>query len=289
MTVIGGTQAKRKDKISTMKNVKTIMKTGAILMVAATLFFAACKKNNSSASEDVGYGQDQAQLEKTSSDAQTISDQAYASTNGALAGYRTAATTLSTCAVITKDTVNGVITVNFGTSDCPCNDGSYRRGEVIIHYTGKYLQQGSVHTITYSNFFVNDNQVTGSKTVTNTGTNVQGQTSWSVVVNDSVILANNGGIISWTGNRTRTMTSSAPVTYSITGSGTLTRANGAVISYTITNPLIFSTICEWVEQGTVSFTLANGKTAIIDYGNGVCDALATVSYNGKTYNVTLKK
>ncbi len=266
-----------------MKNVRSMLKAGTAVIAGGMLLFAACKKSTT-ASEDVGYSQDQGQLEKTSNDVQTISDEAYASTNGTLANYRTAATTLGGCAIITKDTVNGVITVNFGTTDCLCNDGNYRRGEVIIHYTGKYLVQGSVHTITYSSYYVNDNQLTGSKTVTNTGNN-----TWSVSVNDSLILANNAGTISWTGSRTRTLTSLQPVTYSITGSGTLTRANGAVISHTITSPLIVAAGCAWIEQGTVSFTLSNGKIATVDYGSGTCDALATVTYNGRTYNVTLRR
>jgi len=274
-----------------MKSVKTILKAGSALLVAGVVFFAACKKNDSTASatEDVSYGQEQAQLEKTSDDVQTIGDQAYESMDGKLSTYRTAATTLSSCATITKDTVNGIITVNFGTVDCRCNDLNYRRGEVIIHYTGRYLATGSVHTITFSNYFVNDNQLTGSKTVTNAGTNASGQIYWNVSVNDSILLANNAGIISWTATRTRTLTSSTPITYSITGGGSLTRANGAVVTHTITSPLIITAGCAWIEQGTVADTLSNGKTAILDYGNGVCDALATVTYNGHTYNITLRR
>lgn len=273
-----------------MKNVKTLLNIGTAVAVCGVLFFAACKKSTTSAAEDVGYSQDQAQLEKTSDDVQTMSDEAYQSTTGNLADYRTQATTLGGCATITKDTVNGIITINFGTTDCLCRDGNYRRGEVIVHYTGRYMDAGSVHSITFNNYFVNDNQVTGSKTVTNMGTNSQGQTYFDISVNDSIILANNSGTISRTGTRVRTITSSsAPIQYSITGSGTLTRANGAVISHTITSPLIITQGCAWIEQGVVDFTLANNKTAILNYGNGTCDAEATVTYNGHTYNVTLRR
>ncbi|MBS1775636.1 MAG: hypothetical protein JSS64_05070 [Bacteroidetes bacterium] len=278
---------------------RTLLFVSAIAVVGATTFLPSCKKDKQATDDgDTGYATDHARLEKTFDDVQNITDEA--ATTGTLANLRTTAdySILSACATVTRDTISvpHTVTVDFGTSNCLCADGRYRRGQIIVSYNGHYRDSASVHAITFNNFFVNNNQVTGSKSVTNMGHNNLGQTYFSIAINGSIILANNAGTISWISSRIRTWVAGESTlvrsddAYDISGSATLTRANGVGVNINITSPLHVAVSCPWIEQGVVTFTPvapAAFKSRTLDFGNGTCDALAVLTIGNKTYNVTL--
>jgi len=273
-----------------MKKYVMLFNVGAVaLTLSIFVFVAACHKTTKTAAEDTSYATDYAKAEKTFNDVQTVSDQA-ATVTGNMA-YRTTATTGSGCATVTHsfNGTDSVLTINFGTTDCVCHDGSTRRGEIIVTYTGHYADSGSVHNITFNNFFHNDNQVLGTKTVTNMGHNSLGQVYFNVNINCSIVKAN-GETHSANWNRVRTwITEGTPNVYSITGSGTLIRPNGRTVGVNITTPLIVSSDCRWIEAGTIVHTMPNGLTRTVNYGNTpACDNQAVVTLpNGTTQNITL--
>lgn len=280
---------------------RKIVSFAAFTVFAATLTFTACKrdKNNNSnvdVEEDTYYADDQARMDQTFSDAQTLSDQAYDFGSVQMKGGVNP-TILGSCATVTRDTTSTPrkITIDFGTTNCLCNDGRYRKGKIIITYTGKYRDSGSVHTIGFDGYYVNNNQVLGNKTVTNMGKNSSGQSYFNISVNGMMILNTTGDTISHVASRTRTWIAGESTTalsddvYSITGSGTNTRANGKMVNYTITSPLTLALNCRWIEQGTVDITPAGAtKARTLDYGSGTCDDQATITVNGKTRTITLR-
>jgi hypothetical protein len=153
---------------------------------------------------------------------------------------------------------------------------------------------GSSHTITFDNYFVNDNQVTGTKTVTNTGVNASGQPVFTINVTGSIIRSGGAGTISWTSSRTRTWITGYNTgnwrddVYEITGTGTVTRASGKTFDINITTPLHVALDCKWIESGIVQITPQGSNVRTLDYGSGTCDDQATLTLNGKTYSVTLR-
>jgi hypothetical protein len=259
---------------------------------ASLLLFTACRKLKDT--EDTGFGTDHATLEKTFSDVQSIADMA--STDGGLANYKLAPTLLGGCATVTKDTISSphLMTIDFGATNCLGADGNYRRGKIIVTYTGHYKDPGSSHTITFDNDFVNDNEVRGAKTVTNTGVNSSGQPQFSINVNGSVLLSGGNGTISWISSRTRTWISGYTTgdwkddVYEISGTGTITRVSGRTFDINITTPLHVALDCKWIESGIVQITPQGGNIRTLDYGNGTCDAQANLTVNGKTYSVSLR-
>ncbi len=217
-------------------------KLAAAITAFATLSvftFSACNRLKKDATdEDTGYAADHASLEKTFSDAQSIADEADdAGTGGSMASYRIAGggpTVLGQCANIIKDTTTNThkLTVDFGATNCLCKDGNYRRGKIIIAYTGRYRDMGHIHTISFDNYFVNDNQVTGTKTVSYNSNDAAGNPKYDISVDGQIILANSAGTLSWTSTRTRTWLQGYTTkdwsddVYEISGSGNVTRANG---------------------------------------------------------------
>ena len=269
---------------------------GALAITAGSLaFLASCNKNKKTdAAEDTGYASEHSIAEKSFNDAGSIADQASTVTSGSTLGYKTTELT-SACATVTRTT--GSIVIDFGTTDCLCNDGRLRRGKILVNYTGNYSDSGSVRTITFDNYYQNDNNVAGTKTVTNMGHNSLGQPYFNVTVNGTVTLAS-GGTISTSWNRVRTwtdgyntLTDFTDDKYTVTGTGTLTRASGAVVNIAIptTTPLVFAAGCRWIEAGTLTFTLPSGLTRSINYGTTAnCDNQAVLTLpSGTTYNITL--
>jgi hypothetical protein len=281
---------------------RTILRTGALIITASVLTLAACKRDNnnnsapalSSADDNGGYASDATKAEQTSNDVISIADAAAATNSGS--NLRTTGTTIGGCATVTNDTTvtPHVLTINFGTTDCTCLDYKNRRGEIIVTYSGHYKDSGSTHKITYSNYFVNDNQLTGSKTVTNMGTNGSGQVYYSVTVNDSLNIGGDS-VITWVGNRTRTWLAgySTPERsddeYLITGTTNLTRANGHVFTFDITTRLQVANACPFIEAGVVDISSTTFATSphILDYGTGNCDNEAQLTIGAHTYNITL--
>lgn len=272
----------------------------AAMTVSVFIFTAACHKSTTALNSDDngGYASDNQKMEQNSNDAVAIADVAASSANGVNGNLRTTGTTgLGHCATITRDTAGTTytLTINFGTSDCPCLDGKNRRGSIIVTYNGNYFDSGTVRTITYSNYYVNDNQLTGKKTVTNMGTNPSGQVYYTVVVNDTLNLGTGNGQIVWSGNRTRTWLTgySTPLdrtddSYLISGTTSLTRANGNTFNMAITTPLQVAYGCPWIEAGVVAITGPGGITRTLNYGSGNCDAEAQLTIGTHTYNITLR-
>jgi hypothetical protein len=274
-----------------MRHSKLLLCFSAVAITLSVIIFTAACNKNKNTPEDTGYASDHVVSEQTFNDVQSISDQA-ATTTGNMA-YRTTATTGGPCATVTHS--NDTIYINFGQTDCVCKDGRKRRGEIIVTYTGgSYSTVGSVHTVTFNNFYQNDNKVTGYKTVTNMGNNAAGQPYFNIHVEGAVTL-DAGGTISAVWDRVRTWTAgyNTPTdftddVYEITGLGKLTRANGNVININISKPLVVATSCHWVEAGSITYSFGN-KSRVLNYGDTPnCDDLATITLgNGNIRNITL--
>jgi hypothetical protein len=283
-----------------------LFKNALLLSAALTVGLVACKKtddttnNNNSANvsdEDRGYGADQARLERENNDVIAIADIAAKTGHNNLL-KTTEMNELSGCATITHDTVLNLITIDFGNTPCTGIDGKNRSGKILVSYTGQYKDSGSNHSISFDNYVVNGNQITGSKTVSNMGTNNSGAYYYTITVTDTVwmgTVTSNNGFICWNGNRTRTWVSGyntntrSDDSYDISGTTTVRRLNGNMFIATITSPLRIAFGCAWISQGTIQFTPQNNtnNSRVLDYGNGNCDSQATLTINGVSYNITL--
>jgi type II secretory pathway pseudopilin PulG len=207
------------------------------------------------------------------------------------------------CATITItpfDTITWpkTMTIDFGSSNCLCSDGKYRRGKVIANLSGKYRNAGTIITITLDQYYVNDNHVQGTKTITNlghTGTYGGGNNlKYSIVVSNASITTQDG-TISWNSTRTREWIEGESTlwpnwqddVYLISGSASGTDVNGNAFNVNIVNPLRAALNCRWIESGTLEITPSGLATRTVDFGGGNCDDQATVTINGNTYNFTM--
>lgn len=276
---------------------KMFFLNGIFSLVLISIVFFGCKKDNNEKDSDTQLASDNALASKIYNDVQDIADEA--GNTGSVNTFiiLDEASLLSSCATVTRDTVTVPhrITIDFSTTNCLCKDGNYRRGKIYIDFTRKYRDSSATHTISFDNYFVNDNQVSGSKTVTNNGRNSQGHLTFTIVVSGKIILANNAGTITWAANRTREWIAGENTIirnddiYLISGIESGTRASGKSYSSIITKPLRMEVGCQYHHfvSGTIEITPLGKATRTLDYGSGVCDDVATVTINGISYNIKL--
>ena len=271
----------------------------AIIAIAFTSMLSSCKKKDKQEKDsDTSSATDQSLASTSVNDLTSISDEAGRS--GSLSSFKTSESSaiLSTCATITFDTLAAAktITVNFGATNCLCNDGRYRRGSIKMNFTGKYRDSLTVITITPQSYFVNDNQVTGSKTITNKGHNAGNHLVYEINANISVVKAGGAGTVLWNSTRQREWLSGENTlswlddTYAITGNASGTSASGSSFTSVITSPLIrnMAYACRrHFTAGTLEHTPSGKATRYINYGSGACDDQATVTINGNVYTITL--
>ncbi len=260
------------------------------------VILSSCNKDNAKPDTEFTAAADDAYAEQVFDNVTNIADEAYdASSNGfkSTEGW----IYLGDCATVTLDTTSFpyLLTIDFGDTNCLCNDGRYRRGKILVSFTGRYYHPGTIITTTFDQYYVNDNQVEGIKTITNMGFNDGNNMYWDITVNGVITLANDGGTITWDSQRERewidgiqTRFNKWDDKYLITGTATGKRANGLHWTKTIVSPLRIELACRFIVSGTVNIQPEGRALRVLDFGDGTCDNIATVTVNGTTYTIYLR-
>jgi len=174
------------------------------------------------------------------------------------------------------------IVIDFGTS-CTFN-GVTRSGKINIVLTDSVRRTGSQAVMTFDNYYVNLFKVEGTYTWTNTSS--VGTRSWSRKTENGKITSPTGRY--WLHNGLRFVTQTAGVgtytivddVYSITGTHTVSNAAGQSRDITVLEALQKKNACANIDKGKLKVQGPN-HYAIIDFGNGDCDNLATISIDGR--------
>ena len=186
-----------------------------------------------------------------------------------------------------------IITIDFGTTGYIDNRGDTLKGKVIITVSDKIWKPGATKTIKLVDFYVNGNNIKGSKSIVNNGLNAAKNPSYTTTVSDTIIRVDKSTIIR-NATRTRERIDNAGTPrifwddkFSITGSSSGVNAKGVAYTVAITSPLIIYNNYPYFVQGTVT-TTTETRTAILDFGDGTKDRKATLTINGVTKDITLK-
>lgn len=276
------------------------MKTNSILKITflfAIILFASCTKDNNDlanafTTEDL---QTNAKLDQVANDLSDIIDDQYFTENPA--GKTIAPTEsnlLPPCVTVTRTftSTTWTRTINFGTTGCAMPNGAILRGIIRVSGVLPYSTSNYVITYTFDGFRYNDFLVQGNRTITRSlGTSTYQVNTHPICVMDmNMTFTNSRGIFTRVGTRTReciegyTTAIWTDNVYVITGNWTTTFPNGNVHSNAISNttPLRVRLNCDYrVVSGVVNITRPN-HTAVLDYGAGTCDNLATISIDGGT-------
>jgi len=258
---------------------------------------SSCQKDDQQVIDNTSAAADDAFAEGIYTDATNIADEAYDFGTGGFKSGDDVGQFLSNCATVTLDTtvMPRELTIDFGNTNCLCRDGRFRRGKIIVTFTGRYRHPGTVITYGFDDYHVNDNNVDGTKVITNMGLNEDGNMYYTIEIVGVIHLANENGTISWNSSRERewvegifTIFNRWDDVYLITGTANGIRPNGDTWEREIINPLRVQISCRWIVSGTMAIQPEGLALRVLDYGTGECDNIATVLVNGVTYTIFLR-
>ncbi len=168
------------------------------------------------------------------------------------------------------------------------------RGKIIIVKTGPHYRVNTKRTVTFENYHFNDSSIEGTKEYENKGKNDKGNFVFAWIVEIKVTTPEEKWI-NRVVNKQREKIAGADTRsiwddeLIITGSSSGSNSNGYTYNRTISseNPILRKRVCRFPVQGTVS--IVNSKrTFTLDYGDGECDALATITdEDGNVKNIVL--
>ncbi len=286
------------------------------LMLLLLVILVSCKKKESADKDtDTAAASENNYAEHAINDLSMIGDQAGWSNNtNTLTTYKVGDVQqvflLSCVQSITRDTINKVITVDFGGTPNLCQDGRTRAGKIEYQYSGgaRYRDSGVVIKVNPINYSVDGNKISGSKSIKNLG-RINGNFTWSIEANMEIQKANNGGKIKWSCSRTKVLLNTpavyqgpnAPIKWASAKIGLMGTANGTTagndnFTLKITSQLIRDFSCSPDPskphrhpfiQGNLEFTPGIKATRFVNFGAGTCDLDATVTINGNAFSIKL--
>jgi hypothetical protein len=284
---------------------KTLSINRISIAAFAVLFSAilySCKKENSlntsqtvTEEQATTYSDESAQAEASFDDVEDVSmtaaeEEGVASApNGRfLPTFDELRLRIGNCATITitpnDSTYPKTIVIDFG-DGCWGADGKFRRGAIILTFTGPLRRSGSVVTITLRDFYLNRAHIEGTKTISNLSEN--GDVKFTVqVVGGKVTFPTGRGykyegikyVKQIEGGSTRIVRDDV---YSIQGRSKTEFNGGLTIVLNTESPLIKKVVCPWISDGILKIKI-NDRVLFLDYGapnNGDCDNKALLTWN----------
>jgi hypothetical protein len=285
--------------------IKNLLSVLSIVLVAM-ITMIGCEKNKSIQTLDVATAEDDAIMDLAYDDIFNEVDAVMNTMD--MVGYEVPALksgleVFETCKVITVDQPDGsfwprVITVDYGDG---CTVGKRtRKGKIVITVSGPMWLQGSQRVVTLKDFYVNDHKVEGVRTVTNEGRwtegEFEGKRYFSVLLEGGKVITPDNTEISKQVNRTRTFVEGEDSKWDtrddiwyIEGIATGINRNGVAFTREITSPLWKEIGCRFITRGTVLISAEGRPDAILDYGDGECDPIVTVTVGEETRTINLRK
>ncbi|UXP30885.1 hypothetical protein N6H18_11030 [Reichenbachiella agarivorans] len=274
---------------------KLVTKWSLMVVMMSTIFFACDRANELDDSRDEELGATEEIL-----DAENMVDEDVSLTEDALNDISASASgrsVASLCAEITVDSVNHVITLDFG-SGCVGPYGRSRSGKIVMTYGGEFNDGLANRIITFEDYVVNNKEVTGSIEVGNYNQTTDGTYTATRTMNNYTVTFPNGTSKTILGATTYEIIEGygdydvSNNVVLVTGSYKTTTTFGATYTYTIVEPVKLSYACLLSGnmlrvEGLIEIKRTNAvrvRTKTIDYGEG-CDDSYTVSIDSELIEV----
>ncbi len=199
---------------------------------------------------------------------------------------------LPDCATVTHDTASKTITIDFGVPADSCRNrrGQLVSGQVVISYTRRLYIPGASLSVNLIAFYLDGKHVEGTKTITNTSAGFGDNISLNTTLVGGKVTFPDGTFATREFDRTRTWVRARnPINdeFHIEGSFTGTNREGKTYTMTIVSTLIIKRKCRLIGvripvQGMKLIERTDKPDVYIDYGDGRCDYLITVTRNGES-------
>ncbi len=193
---------------------------------------------------------------------------------------------------VVRDSITHSLTIRFDSCDFR---GKIRNGIIHVVYVPRFTigLRAVDLTITFENYYIDGIHVEGTIKTTFGGTYLK--PAIHVIATNMKATFPDNKVLSWSSDKTFTMTEGYG-TYTIDDnvleiSGTVTGTNRAGKEFhSVYDQVTLKRSCPdgYPVSGTVTITSDKGET-LIDYGDGTCDDIITISNNGVTITIHLNQ
>lgn len=275
---------------------KTVARLSFVAAALCLSILGCHKKDNSTTNDTTNTEKDNVMTMATSDQVSTDMEQSFDDgLNTAQNGVAvTDGLVLGPCVTVTL-TQNGnmkTLTIDYGTIGCLCSDGKTRKGKLIATATN-FNQVNVIRTLSTNNYYVNQYHVDG--TITRDITHEVDSSNRTAEVVDNLTITDtvSNAAFTRTGNLTRIYYYGLPNhpadnTLTTWGQVNIQRPSGVQISRTVdqSNPLFYKNSCHQIVSG-IAHLVSTNHNITVDYGNGDCDGVATVSNGTITWTINL--
>ena len=209
---------------------------------------------------------------------------------------------LPTCATFTTVLVDGTWTrtIDFGSAGCTLPNGNVLKGKIIISFSNDFTSKSRTLLYRFVDFYHNGKLLQGNKSITYESKSTELLATEHPVMTftvDMKITFDDGKVYSRTGTTVKETVegNETPLNWEdnvflVTGNSATSLANGDTVTTVITTPLRYITSCKlpFPVSGIVSIT-KNTSVGTLDFGDGKCDNLATLTIDGVTKDIILEK
>ena len=209
---------------------------------------------------------------------------------------------LPTCATFTTVLVDGTWTrtIDFGSAGCTLPNGNVLKGKIIISFSNDFTSKSRTLSYRFVDFYHNGKLLQGNKSITYESKSTELLATEHPVMTftvDMKITFDDGKVYSRTGTTVKETIegNETPLNWEdnvflVTGNSATSLANGDTVTTVITTPLRYITSCKlpFPVSGIVSIT-KNTSEGTLDFGDGKCDNLATLTIDGVTKDINLEK
>jgi hypothetical protein len=260
-----------------------------LIVILGVITLQSCKKDRKSGDQQANISDDEAKaVVESSVTTDGLFDMVDVYAFGSTTTNRSQQLPSCVTQTITRNGTSVVIVWEFDANGCTMPNGNTYKGTVTITRDWDMAAHSVSGSIAFDNFYVNDVNIEGSADFTrelNTNGNPQVTHNYDFTLNFP-----NGDTAVRSGVRTREWVegfgtpSRTDDVFLVTGNAHIERRNGIVLDAVITNPLRREVPCRFFVSGTIEIT-KNNHTATLDFGNGACDAEATLTLPDGTVRI----
>ncbi len=186
------------------------------------------------------------------------------------------------------------MTIDYG-EGCEIKEGLVKRGKLIIEVSGPRGSEQLEKTVRFVRYAVNGKVFQGGKKLTFTQEGRRGHPTWTVNSRVKIHL-DRETTIERNSSKTRIMFSGYDTPkrlmddqFMMVGTTSGVNREGKSYKTEITEPLLNSRSCDWIRKGIISFSVLDESKLELNFGDGECDNLATVTKDGETREIKLKR
>lgn len=266
------------------------MKTTILYLSTLFLLFTACEKRE--VDNETQSAIDNAEAEMKFADVTTIVNHIGLDEDGVEKGILNGCPDITVeIDTTTQDSFPKTYTLNYG-QGCTGNDGRMRAGELVFVFSNSWMEDEVNVNVSFNDYKVAGINHLGNLSVVKT-LSTNGHKLLEITLTEGKLEYANGDVVNYETTRTIEQTEGESTndtgddTYVLNGSAKGVSRTGREFNTFITTPLVRKMTCGYIAEGVIELSPKGFAKRMIDFGDGTCDNLATVTINDSTFEIEL--